>query len=168
MLEEINQVLAGADPTYDQLKDLRYCEAVFSESLRLYPSVPMDGKMAMAADWLPDGTSVPVGSWVVYNPYVMGRSERLWGKDACVFNPERWLHHGGRPIQPSPYVFPAFQAGPRTCLGRNMAYLEAKCCAAMLLQRFQFRVVDGHKVIPQTSVTLPMRYGLLMNVEARS
>ncbi len=45
------------------------------------------------------------------------------------------------------YKFPAFQAGPRVCLGRNMAMLEAKMCISVLLKHFDFKFADGFKMM---------------------
>lgn len=45
--------------------------------------------------------------------------------------------------QPSLYEFPVFQAGPRFCLGKDMAQFEAKIVAAKLLRRFSFELMEG-------------------------
>ena len=45
------------------------------------------------------------------------------------------------------FKFPAFQAGPRVCLGRNMAMLEAKMCISVLLKHFDFAFADGFKMV---------------------
>lgn len=150
--------------SYDQInKELRYTQAVFDETLRLYPSVPQDGKWVEKGATLPDGTVIPPKTWVGYFPYGMGRQETLW-TDAKRFNPDRWLSGGTRP---SPFVYPVFNAGPRTCLGQNMAYLEAKLAMAQLYRQFKFRLVEGQTVTYATSVTLIMKNPLLMTVVPR-
>ena len=70
------------------VSNYRYVPAVVKEALRLYPSVPKDGKLAVHDDTLPDGTFVPSNSYVVYFPYAMGRLSKLW-KDPEQFNPQR-------------------------------------------------------------------------------
>ena len=51
------------------------------------------------------------------------------------------------PFQPpDPYGFPVFQAGPRQCLGMNMALFEAKVGVAMLLQEFSFELKAGEEI----------------------
>jgi len=52
-------------------------------------------------------------------------------------------------------------------MGKAVAILEAKTLCAMMLRRFQFALVKGHKVLYRFSVTLPMRNGLLMTVRKR-
>ena len=68
----------------------------------------------------------------------MGRQESLW-PEAKAFKPERWLADDF--VRPSPFVYPVFNAGPRTCLGQNMAYLEAKLALSTLYRNFRFRLV---------------------------
>jgi hypothetical protein len=60
---------------------------------------------------------------VVYAPYLMGRSEKLWGADALTFNIHRWFSPvTGEPVrEPSFFKLPVFQAGPRLCLGKAAA-----------------------------------------------
>lgn len=59
----------------------------------------------------------------------------------------------------------AFQAGPRICLGQNLALLEAKCVIARLVRAFDFRLaVDKEQITYKNSLTLPMKNGLPMIV----
>ena len=46
----------------------------------------------------------------------------------------------GTLVAPSPAEFPVFQAGPRVCLGMDMAIFEAKLAACALLQRYNFEL----------------------------
>eukprot|EP01087_Luapelamoeba_hula_P008338 TRINITY_DN2085_c0_g1_i9.p2 TRINITY_DN2085_c0_g1~~TRINITY_DN2085_c0_g1_i9.p2 ORF type:complete len:108 (-),score=16.90 TRINITY_DN2085_c0_g1_i9:165-488(-) len=104
-----------------------YLRHVLDESLRLWPPVPVDFRRSVAADTLPDGTPIPPDSTVVYSPYILGRNEKHW-KDATKFQPERWEDNDTNT------AFIVFHAGPQTCLGRSMAYLEAKTLTTLLLQ----------------------------------
>ena len=59
--------------------------------------------------------------------------------------------------KPSPFVFTAFQAGPRACLGQSLALLEMKSVLSRLL--WEFRFAPGPGFISPTygySLTLPM------------
>lgn len=129
--------------SYDDVKSLKYLEAVVYEAVRLYPALPYNVKMAVEDDHLPDGTFVPAGTDVVYSPWYMGRnSAKLWGNDPLAFRPERWLEMKTRP---SAFEFPAFQAGPRVCIGMNMAVLEAKMFIAVMLGHFQVKIPDDEQ-----------------------
>ncbi|KAH7300151.1 hypothetical protein KP509_24G046600 [Ceratopteris richardii] len=80
--------------SYDTLGTMHYLRAPLTETLRLYPAVPTDGKVAAGEDTLPDGTQVKRGDRVAYYHYSMGRMEFLWGKDALTYNPDHWLQEG--------------------------------------------------------------------------
>ncbi|KAJ6412222.1 hypothetical protein OIU84_005307 [Salix udensis] len=82
-------------PVYDEVKDMVYTHASLCESMRLYPPVPIDGKVALRDDVLPDGTVIKKGMRVSYHPYAMGRLEMLWGPDWEEFKPDRWLQRAG-------------------------------------------------------------------------
>eukprot|EP00736_Rhodelphis_marinus_P014492 Rmarinus@m.16684 len=157
------------EPTYDVLKNMNYLHSVFSESLRLYPPVPKDPKFAVSADTLPSGIKVPAGSLVTYQAFVMGRMDSLW-ENAHSFTPERWLNDDGSlSPPPSNFKFTAFQAGKRICLGRLMAYTEAKTLLSLIFREFDLKVVPNHPVEPnQAAVVLPMKYGLKMTVHRRN
>lgn len=151
-------------------RDLRYAKAVTLETLRLFPSVPKDLKEALQADTLPDGSRVPAGALVAYLPYVMGRSEELWGANAESFMPERFMPPAP---PPSPWLLPAFNgAGPRTCLGQGMALVEASFVLALIYRRFTLTLCPAEQGAPggvalQNSLTLPQARGVTMRVGLR-
>lgn len=119
---------------YAASKQWRYTEAVVRETIRLHTPVPIDAKRAINDDLLPDGTFIGRGWMVVYSPYVMARDADLWGPDAAVWRPERWLEGSLASTEPSPFLFSSFQAGPRICLGKDLAILEAKTVIALLMR----------------------------------
>jgi len=82
--------------TYETIAptSLPYTLALFSETLRLYPPVPFELKEATAPTTFPDGTFLPANSVVLWVPWAMGRSTRIWGDDALEFRPGRWLDYG--------------------------------------------------------------------------
>ncbi|XP_010544737.1 PREDICTED: cytochrome P450 86A8 [Tarenaya hassleriana] len=174
ILREICAVGAGEPLTFEELDRLVYLKAALSETLRLYPSVPEDSKHAVKDDVLPDGTFIPAGSSITYSIYSAGRMRSTWGEDCLEFKPERWISpssDGGRFINHDPFRFVAFNAGPRICLGKDLAYLQMKSIAATVLLRHRLTVANGHKVEQKMSLTLFMknglRHGLLVNVHKR-
>lgn len=153
---------------FDEVDRLVYLKAALSETLRLYPSVPEDSKHVVADDMLPDGTFVPAGSSVTYSIYSAGRVQSTWGEDCLEFKPERWLSPDGKKFtMHDHFKFVAFNAGPRICLGKDLAYLQMKSVAAAILLRYRLVVAAGHKVEQKMSLTLFMKYGLMVNVHTR-
>ncbi|XAR71775.1 Abieta-7,13-dien-18-ol hydroxylase [Bertholletia excelsa] len=139
----------------EALDKMQYLHAALTETLRLYPAVPVDGKICLSDDTLPDGVSVRRGDQVAYQPYAMGRMKRLWGDDAEEYRPERWLNEDGEFKPESSFKFTAFQAGPRICLGKEFAYRQMKIFSAVLLSSFIFKLSDEQKVVNyKTNLTL--------------
>ncbi|KAK4338432.1 hypothetical protein RND71_042919 [Anisodus tanguticus] len=153
---------------FEEVDQLTYLKAALSETLRLYPSVPEDSKHVISDDYLPDGTFVPAGSNITYSIYSTGRMKFIWGEDCLEFKPERWMSQDGNKFQvQDAFRFVAFNAGPRICLGKELAYLQMKSIAAAVLLRHRLAVEPGHKVEQKMSLTLFMKYGLVMNVNPR-
>lgn len=153
---------------FEEIDRLVYLKAALSETLRLYPSVPQDSKHVVKDDVLPDGTFVPAGSSITYSIYATGRMRSTWGDDYLEFRPERWLSSdGGKFINHDQYRFVAFNAGPRICLGKDLAYLQMKSVAAAVLLRHRLTLAPGYRVEQKMSLTLFMKYGLMVNVEKR-
>lgn len=141
---------------------LVYTLACVKEGLRLFPSVPKDAKHALHDDVLPDGTHVPAGTWLCYLPHAMGRSAQIW-PEPDAYMPQRFLDEPW----PSPFKYPVFNAGRRTCLGQRMAVLESSTLLALLVRDFDFHVApQAPAITPEDSLTLPMRHGLLMRVQS--
>ncbi|VDB86505.1 unnamed protein product [Peniophora sp. CBMAI 1063] len=144
LYEEIQTVLAdGRRPTFEDIKNLRYMRAVLNETLRLYPPVPFNMRVATRdVVWQPTNTGeyplfVAKGTACVLAPFVMHRREDLWGPDALVFDPDRFLDERlHRYLVPNPFIFSAFSAGPRICLGQQFAYNEASFTLVRLIQEF--------------------------------
>ncbi|XP_007016155.2 PREDICTED: cytochrome P450 86A1 [Theobroma cacao] len=154
---------------FDEADRLIYLKAALAETLRLYPSVPQDFKYVVQDDVLPDGTFVPTGSTVTYSIYSVGRMKTIWGEDCMEFRPERWLSAEGNKFDPpkDAYKFVAFNAGPRTCLGKDLAYLQMKSAASAVLLRYRLSLVPGHRVEQKMSLTLFMKDGLRVYLQPR-
>ncbi|CAJ1902209.1 unnamed protein product [Sphenostylis stenocarpa] len=127
-------------PVFDEVKNMVYTHAALCESMRLYPPVPMDTKEAADNDVLPDGTVVKKGTLVTYHVYAMGRLESIWGEDWAEFKPERWLQkvESGKWkfVGKDAFTYPVFQAGPRMCLGKEMAFMQMQSVVSGILRRF--------------------------------
>ncbi|KAK9068146.1 hypothetical protein SSX86_012257 [Deinandra increscens subsp. villosa] len=145
-----------------ELEGLVYLHGGICEALRLYPPVGFEHKSPLKPDILPTGHVVDKETRIVLSFYSMGRMEGLWGDDCMEFKPERWFSKGanGNGIKHEPsYKFPAFHAGPRTCLGKEMAMIQMKMVAIAVICNYHVELVEGHLVCPNP-VILQMKYGL--------
>ena len=103
-------------------------------------------------------------SRVAWSSFGMGRCKELWGADAETLDPERFI----REPNPSQFKYVSFNAGPRLCLGMNMAYTEAIVALTVLLHGFDFQLaVPENMIIYQNGLTLSMRNGLPVKVSRR-
>ncbi|KAM7258678.1 hypothetical protein ACFE04_014419 [Oxalis oulophora] len=168
---------------YEEAKDMVYTHAALCESMRLYPPVPVDTKEADIDDIWPDGTVVKKGYRAVYNIYAMGRSEKLWGSDWADYKPERWLKKNEDNVEKEngekkkwnfvardQYDYPVFQAGPRVCLGKEMAFLQMKRIVGSVLQRFKVVPAFDEGIEPEFVgfLTAKMKNGFPVRIEERA
>ncbi|KAM0909647.1 hypothetical protein ACQ4PT_014703 [Festuca glaucescens] len=154
--------------SFDELREMHYLHAAITESMRLYPPVPIESRWCQHDDVLPDGSFVGKGWKVYYSSYAMARLEEIWGTDCAGYRPERWLDEEGVFRPESSFKYPIFHAGPRMCLGKEMAYIQMKSIVACVLERFSFQFVGGEgRPGLVLSVTLRMEGGLPMQVKKR-
>ncbi|KAK6004829.1 hypothetical protein QM012_007608 [Aureobasidium pullulans] len=144
--EEIasNLPAEGTLPTFEDLKGLPYLSAVFKEMLRLYPVVPLNSRQATVSTTLPKGGGsdglepvfIGKGQLVIYSTYAMHRDVDVFGDDADVCRPERWLDGDDEKGLRPGWAYIPFNAGPRICLGQQLALTEASYVTVRLLQEF--------------------------------
>ncbi|KAI7749718.1 hypothetical protein M8C21_022114, partial [Ambrosia artemisiifolia] len=161
-------------PIYDEVKDMVYTHASICESMRLYPPVPLDSKVCSADDIWPDGTVMKKGTMVTYHTYAMGRLENIWGQDWMEFRPERWLEKDDSTtkvkfVAKDSYMYPVFQAGPRICLGKDMAFVQMQKVLASILRRFKVVPVVDVNIEPvlELGLTLKMKNGFPVRIVER-
>jgi cytochrome P450 len=154
--QEVDVVLQGRIPTFDDLASLPYTKMVLMETMRLYPPGWFVPRFTVADDVI-DGYPIPAGSTILLCPYATHRDPAVWERPD-VFDPERFSpeRSAGRPR----YAYLPFGGGPRQCIGMQFALIEAQIITAMLVQRFRPRCVPGVPVVPHSATTLKPRHGL--------
>ena len=151
--QEIETVLGGRAPTPADLPGLPYVEAVINESMRLYPPAWIMGRKSTAPFEL-GGYSFPAGTEVLMSQWVMHRHPR-WFEDPLTFRPERW--QGGLAKQLPAFAYFPFGGGPRMCIGKGFALMEAQLLLATIARQFRFELAPGQAVVPDPSITLRPR-----------
>ncbi|EIN09200.1 cytochrome P450 [Punctularia strigosozonata HHB-11173 SS5] len=146
----------GGPPKLDDLTSptaLPYLEAVTREVLRVKAVLMVISRAAAGDDVIPLQYPVP-GTGATELHVKAGQSimipvrdgvnvdPKLWGDDAAVFRPERWLEpdglpEGARSIRAQGHTL-TFGDGPKVCLGRNFALAELKIIVSVVTVRFRF------------------------------
>ncbi|KAL4582696.1 hypothetical protein LXL04_007254 [Taraxacum kok-saghyz] len=142
------------------LGKLVYLHGALCEALRLYPSIPFNHKTPLQSDILPSGHQVSQSTKIILYYYGMGRMKKIWGEDCMEFKPERWMStRGGVKHEPS-FKFPAFNAGPRTCLGKDMSFTQINIVASTIIYHYHIELIEGQPILPRASIILHMKHGL--------
>ena len=161
---ELRTVLAGRDPSLDDLPKLVYTNHIITESMRLYPPAWGTARTAIE-DHEIAGYAVPKGSGVSFAQWTVHRDAR-WYDAPEEFRPERWE---GDLLKRNPkFAYFPFGGGPRQCIGNSFALMETALTLATIAQQYRFRLVEGHPVVPLASITLRPRYGIRVVMESRS
>ncbi|MGH7122848.1 MAG: cytochrome P450 [Stellaceae bacterium] len=160
---ELDRVLAGRAPRFEDLAELRYTRMVLEEAMRLYPPAHTMSREALADDVI-EGHRVAKGSVVSIVPWLVHRHRLLWERPD-EFDPERFAPEraSARPR----FAYIPFGGGPRICIGAGFAMTEALIILAMLGQRYRLRLAPGAAVEPVGLITLRPRNGLPMILERR-
>ena len=164
---ELDRVLAGRPPSYEDIPQLAFARMVIEESMRLYPPAHTMSRIAVADDDLPlsEGSyRVSRGTLVLIVPWLLHRHERLWNRPDR-FRPERFAASAATKRHRFAYI--PFGGGPRICIGAGFAMTEAILILASIAQRYRLRPSPGHVVEPVGLITLRPRNGLKLVLERR-
>lgn len=133
MQKELKSVLGDRVPTYHDLTSLPYTQAVFLETMRLYPPIPMYSRTALADDEI-DGYHIPANSIIAVAVHAVHRRPDYW-ENPQGFDPDRFVNMEHK--EESLFAYLPFGGGPRICLGKNFAITEGTLILAMIAQKYQ-------------------------------
>ncbi|XP_062713552.1 uncharacterized protein LOC109401093 [Aedes albopictus] len=120
--------------TLSMLNQLNYVDLVIKETLRLYPSVPIFGRMLLENQEI-NGIVFPAGSNLAIFPYFMGRDPDYF-ENPLEFRPERFAVETSAE-KTNPYRYVPFSAGPRNCIGQKFAVAEIKSLISKLVRHYE-------------------------------
>ncbi|MBC8102602.1 MAG: cytochrome P450 [Cytophagales bacterium] len=162
---EVDEVLGGRTPTYDDLSRLPVTLQVLKESLRLYPPVYAIVRQATTDTQL-GGKRIPARAIVLVSPYLLHRRPETF-PEPDRFLPERWTAPFEKSLPRHAYL--PFGGGPRICIGAAFALMEGHLLLATLAQRITFRLPHtGYEATPEPLITLRPRGGLPLVVTRRT
>jgi cytochrome P450 len=158
---ELDAALGGRIPTAADLPDLGYTRRVIDEAMRLFPPVWITNRVALEADEV-CGFILPKGALVSLSPYATHRLPEFW-ENPEGFDPDRFITE--RSKERPHYAYFPFGGGPRLCIGKGFALMEAPLVLATILQRCRLELLAGREVRPLALATLRPDGGLPMMVK---
>jgi cytochrome P450 len=160
---ELAEHLSGRLPTFADLPTLTYTAQVCKEVLRIFPPAWAGGRYVLRDDEI-GGYAIPAGSYVIFSSYATHHHPDVW-QNSNRFDPERFdpTREG---IQ-HPFAYFPFGAGPRICIGRDLAMLEMQLIVATVAQHCHLgRKFTLPVELDSRVVVLRPRHGLMMHREA--
>ncbi|HLZ60139.1 MAG TPA: cytochrome P450 [Ktedonosporobacter sp.] len=151
--QEVDSVLQGRSPVYDDLANLPYCLQVFKEAMRLYPPAYAISRVALH-DMEIGGYQVKKDQSVIVLPYLLHRKPEYF-PDPEKFDPERFIPENEKALPR--YAYLPFGAGPRICIGNHFAMMEGHLLLATLAQRTTFDLLPGQHPLPDPMKTVTIR-----------
>ncbi len=147
---EVDSVLGGRAPRFDDLPRLPYAENVVTEALRLFPTVWLLGREA-TEDCQIGGYDVPRGHTIFMSQWVVHRDPRNFD-DPLTYNPDRWADGLAKRIHR--YAWFPFGGGPRICIGNSFAMMESVLLLTTIAQRYSVKATAPEEVTPLPTMTL--------------
>ncbi len=158
---EARDVLGDRAATGEDVPKLGYIRQAFSESMRLYPPIPVHLRTAEAEDEI-NGTGIRPGDTMILPFYAMHRHRRHWDRPD-EFRPERFADM--KKIDRFAYL--PFSVGPRVCIGAEFAMQESIITLATLLARYRFSLTDRPAPKPKLILTLRPDRDIWLEVRPR-
>ncbi|KAJ7099339.1 cytochrome P450 [Mycena belliarum] len=153
-MERIIQTRGSFEFTTVDIEAMPYLLAVVKEVLRFHPVSFNNFRQSATDDVLPllrpitlrsgeviTELPVPKGMKVIISIAAYNRNKDVFGPDAHIFNPERWLNGSMRkpdaPVGAYANLL-TFASGLRTCIGWRFAVLELQAFLIELISNFEF------------------------------
>lgn len=149
LVHEISHLRVTGDCTRESVpfakaQELPYLQACIKEGMRLHSATGLplwrvvpEGGAQVCGRYFPGGSVVGINTWVAHY------NEEVFGDDAGEFKPERWLESSEEQLRKMGSYLMPFGIGSRTCIGRHISMLEISKLLPVLVQNFEFELVDA-------------------------
>ncbi|PFH58277.1 hypothetical protein XA68_13924 [Ophiocordyceps unilateralis] len=121
--------------TADAVNSLPFLDKFLKETMRRHNPSYQPGRTAKTDMILPGGYKLPEGAIVINSIPHIHNNVKVWDRP-YQFDPERWDTNEVKNRPAGSYI--PFMMGPRSCVGFNLALLEAKIFIAKLVFRYRF------------------------------
>ncbi|MEN9581547.1 MAG: hypothetical protein RJA70_4556 [Pseudomonadota bacterium] len=162
--DEIGSVIGGDAVDFSNLHQLEGTMRVIDEALRLYPPFWMIDRIALQDDVV-GGIHIPAGTLVI--PYIYGthRNPEHW-QNVDSFDPRRFEPERRRGRHPFAYI--PFGAGPRVCIGNNMAIMQMLMIVVATVRKYDFALTTDDPIQIQPMMLLRPRGAVSMTFRSVS
>jgi cytochrome P450 len=161
--EELDRVLNGKLPTFEDFNQLKFTRMVFGESMRIYPPSYVIPRQSISEFKL-DKYIIPGGTIILMSPYLIHHDPRFHSNPER-FDPHEWDKSSrGRN---SKYEYFPFSKGPRSCIGEPFAWMQGVMVLASIAQSWRPKLMPGHKVELLPRINLRPKNGMNMTVHRR-
>ncbi|KIV93696.1 hypothetical protein, variant [Exophiala mesophila] len=170
LLAEIDEATAQgqlSEPVkYAEAIKLPFLCACIKEALRLHPGVQLTmARLAPVEGLELSGTYIPAGYRVGMNAAVVHHDQSIFGLDADLYRPERWLE--GNAAAMDKHLL-HFGAGTRTCIGKNISLAELHKLVPYLLTKFRVDLWDENDTWSTRNLWFCKQEGLNVRVTPRT
>ncbi|ORY15010.1 cytochrome P450 [Clohesyomyces aquaticus] len=151
LVDELRTARLPFPANYTSAEQLPYLDACIKDGLRFHPVVGhiLERVVPSTGLRLSYGTTLPPGTIVGINPWVLSRNKNVYGEDAEDFIPERWFRKENEDKEAYEVRFKmmkdadmAFGNGNRACLGRLLALVELHKVTATIFSKYKIELED--------------------------
>ncbi|PWA56016.1 cytochrome P450 [Artemisia annua] len=163
--DEVFELFGKEHPRSDGMGKLKMIGMIINETLRLYPpGIAVIRKNEREVKFR--NLTIPANVNLHIPVLALHHDRKIWGEDAHLFKPERFLEGISKATKNNPSAYMPFGFGPRNCVGSNFAINTAKVTLAMILQRYRFIPSPSYIHSPVHVVLLIPKNGLQVMLHA--
>lgn len=133
---------------FDDLAKMHLLGLAIKETLRLHPPAAATLRTSGTGQDI-GGYKIPANTAIMVSTFVSSHSPELWTNPE-EFDPYRFDDE----VKRSHYICLPFSLGPRSCIGKNFAQIEAKVLLSRFLQTFKFSLVPGQSRKVRERITI--------------
>ena len=139
---------------YDAAENIEYVTMVLYESLRMYPPAPRTNRECNRTCAVTDELIIEKGVDFSFPIFLLHRNPEYW-PNPDKFDPERFNPNNEQSYPTFAYL--PFGEGPRNCIGKRLALLEAKMTLIAVLKDLHF------KRTAETEIPLDLSFGFTIS-----
>ncbi|XP_041806810.1 sterol 26-hydroxylase, mitochondrial isoform X2 [Chelmon rostratus] len=137
LYKEVSALVPAARiPSAAEVSEMPYLKAVVKEALRMYPVVPLNGRVILDKDVTIGGYQFSKNTSFTFSHYAICHDEDTF-PEPFTFKPERWLRDGRE--RPNGFGAIPFGFGVRGCVGRRIAELQMYLVLSRLIRQFEIK-----------------------------